>query len=124
MLKKLLIIVSVALSINSAGQTISNRPIYNSLYQSLTVLEMSGGGIYFGCQNPKYQYITDIESFVVANQSEAIELMKEVIKILELPRTARDQHIQHEYAGVSIIRLGIAQKRVYIEELSLNKAIA
>jgi hypothetical protein len=124
MRKQLLIFIALVTSFLSAGQSISKGPIYNSLYQSLSIHELSYGVIYFSYQNPKYQYITDIEGFDVPNITEAISLMKEVIRILEMPRTARDQHIQHEYAGIGIIRLGIAQKRVYVNDLILNKAVA
>jgi len=116
MIKNYLFLLLVFLSLNCFSQTVTKRPIYQSALRGLTIQELQTGSIYFS-----YQYMSVLESFMVDSKAEAINLMKEALIVVTMPRTARDQNIEHGYAGVNIFRMGIKQKYVFLERLSLNK---
>ncbi|MDB4104817.1 hypothetical protein N9545_04760 [Salibacteraceae bacterium] len=114
-------ILLVLLSSFAFSQTITSKPIYKGS-QYLTIDEFTEqGDIYFGYQNPKYTAITDIISFSVESKSEAIALMNEALKLLEMEKTDKDQHIRHSYAGVEMVRYGFHQKSVTVDKLPLSK---
>ncbi|ALM21008.1 hypothetical protein AAT17_07115 [Nonlabens sp. MIC269] len=113
----LLLISSFAYS-----QTVTKSPIYETANSGLTIKEITEDGIiWFGYQNPKYKYTVDILSFSVSNKADAINLMLEGLKVLEMEKTKKDQDITHEFKGVNITRYGFKQKVIYYESLRLNK---
>lgn len=123
-MKKTLFILFLIISSTSFGQTVTAKPIYEGS-QRLTVRELlNQGNIYFGYQNPDYTTIVDIVSFVVDSKDDAITLMKEAVRVLEMEKTAKDQHIRHTASGVGMVRYGFNQKIIYIEDLMLSKKMA
>jgi len=111
----LLLFFIVPFALCSHGQTIDKAPIYEGT-QNLSVRELGYGRVYWGYQNPEYTAIVDIVSFSTDNAKQLILLMDECLRILEMDKTGKDNHIRHEVEGVKITRYGFAQKKVYLHE--------
>jgi len=95
------------------AQTITAKPIYKGA-QSLSIIELRGGGIYFGYQNDDYKTIVDIVSFSVDSKSKAIELIDKSINILNMEKTDTEQDIHDEFEGIKLFRFGFMQNRVIL----------
>jgi diphthamide biosynthesis methyltransferase len=114
-MKNIFLVLIVLFSTPSIAQTVTQNPIYKGA-NSLTVQELNDKGyIYFGFQNIKYTAIIDIESFLVDNKSDAIKLMKEGLAVLEMDKTSKDQHINHSFGELKIVRYGFSQKTIYFD---------
>jgi hypothetical protein len=95
------------------AQTITAKPIYKGA-QSLSIIEMSGGGIFFGYQNDDYKTIVDIVSFSVDSKSKAIELIDKSIKVLNMEKTDKEQDIYDKFEDIRLIRFGFMQNRIIL----------
>jgi hypothetical protein len=95
------------------SQTITKLPIYTG---DMRIEEMSSGRIIFMYQNPEYKSITDIVSFTTGNKKEALFLISEATRILNMDATNDDQHITHYVSGIKLIRYGFNQKAIYISK--------
>ena len=122
----LLLLLLSLLSFTSYSQTITKSKIYKR--GLFSVSEMSDGRILFIYQNPKYQTIIDLVSFSTTNKDSAIFLIDESLRILEMEKTSRDQHIRHKVNKISIVRYGFAQKGIHLYDgespsLGMNKRL-
>lgn len=116
-MKNLFLLAALALTISTSAQTIDEKPIYiRAVGPTLTidVLSPDHDPIYVGYQDCDYQYIVHIESFLCSNIDSTLTLFSEALRVLELPKTGRDEHIRHRVDGVPMVRYGFAQKQVYI----------
>ena len=125
-----MIMVLVALvsltTVKATSQTIDQPPIYQRGYQSL-VVEFLGykDVLSFSFQDPDYKVLIRTVGFTVNTREEGIELMEEVIRIIDMPRTGPYGTIRHSYAGVDITRYSFAQNKVYLAHgLQINKRVA
>jgi hypothetical protein len=95
------------------SQTISKLPIYQG---DMLIEEMPSGRIIFIYQDPEYKYIIENISFTTDNKKEALFLISEALRLINMDPTDESQHITHYVSGIKLIRYGFNQKAIYISK--------
>jgi|GEM_PF-3082397 len=112
-MKTTFLLLITFISVSCFSQTITKPKIYKG---EIFISELSNGVIYFSYQNPNYKTIIDIVSFSTTNKDSAIFLMSEAIRVLEMEKTARNQHIEHKVNGVFLKRYSFWQTRICLSD--------
>jgi len=113
MRKFILISLSIVFSSILQSQTISKAPI---MVGDLKIDELKSGRISFFYQNPEYKSIIDLVGFIMKDKKQAIFLMDEAIRILQMEETDKSQHIRHSVGNAELVRYGFRQDAIYISD--------
>ena len=63
----------------------------------------------------------DIQSFYCTNADSTVFMLEEALRVLDMPRSKKGEHIRHSVDGIPMVRRSSSQKMIdFNSELMLN----